>query len=378
MAARQPSFMQEYRAGSMQAHQASVARGDGNTGHSAVQSWGRFTCFGMGVSMVRPLDPLASSLERRLSEVDLVECWAWWLVKHQLVNTETAWSYVSTVNAWHERACGVKLAGGMPLTRVKGMLDGLQNLLQRPVSRRLRVGVRPRQLQRGITAALQPAQSSADANAAALMECALVGVLRAGELAATRGAFNPRLQPTRADARFNWRGGRIVDVTIWVVNSKAKGAERYRKVEKHLPMRGRYCSPGLALWFLLHVADPTPAEAAATTPLFRVPATGRVLSVDQVRSTLRRCMQAIGRDGSLYGAHSMRIGGATALAWQRAPHYTIQTIGRWSSDAYLAYLRSRRSELDSYVQGIADADVDDFQNDFIGIDDFDFDAEDDM
>ena len=98
---------------------------------------------GLGVPMLRPLDPLSSSLARKLSEVDLVEAWAYWNVAQVGVNTETAWQYVGVANAWHERVSGVRLAAGMPLTRVHNMLQGMQTLTGSPVLRRKRVGVRP-------------------------------------------------------------------------------------------------------------------------------------------------------------------------------------------------------------------------------------------
>ena len=96
---------------------------------------------------------------------------------------------------------------------------------------------------------------------------------------------------------------------------------------------------------------------AASTPLFRDPATGRILTVSFVREKLRACMAAIGRDGSSYGAHSLRIGGVTALAWWRAPGSVIQDHGRWRSDSYLRYVRARRAEMYEWAVLIASADT---------------------
>lgn len=380
MAVRQPGFLQMYRAAAVEAHNASVVRQDGNSSHTAVQSWGRFTLQGLGVPMLRPLDPLSSSLARKLSEVDLVEAWAYWNVAQVGVNTETAWQYVGVANAWHERVSGVRLAAGMPLTRVHNMLQGMQTLTGSPVLRRKRVGVRPKCLRAGIDRTLSPASNPADANMAALMEAAIVALARCGELAVGRGVQDLRRHPARSDVTFRWRhgvvGGFLLEATLHIVNSKAKGAERYRKLPVPLPARGKYLSPGLALWHLVSVVDPVPAGAAASTPLFRDPATGRALTVSAVRMALRSCMATLGLDGTAYGAHSLRIGGATALAFLRAGPATIQQMGRWRSDAYLSYLRDRRAEVIGYAVGIAGADVDDLATDYLGVDDFEFDAED--
>ena len=380
MSVRQPGFLELYRDGAARAHNATVVRGDGNCGHTAVQSWGRFAIQGLGVPMVRPLDPLASSLAQKLAEVDLVESWAWWNVTQVGVSTETAWQYVGVMNAWHERATGVRIAGGMLLTRVRSMLDGLQTLSGRPVTRRRRVGVRPARLREGIDAVMRPASDALDANYAALMEVGLVALARCGELAVGRGAFDQRRHPARADVQFAWRGGVVggerLETTIHIVNSKARGAERFRKLPVPLPTSGRYLSPGLALWYLMSQADPVRGAAARVTPLFRDPSSGRALTVDAVRVKLRACMAGIGLDGSVYGAHSLRIGGATALSALRAGAATIQRMGRWRSDAYLRYLRDQRPEVMGFATAVAGADVDDFEADFVAVDDFEFYEED--
>jgi hypothetical protein len=41
-----------------------------------------------------------------------------------------------------------------------------------------------------------------------------------------------------------------------------------------------------------------------------------------------------------FSGHSLRAGGATDLANNGVPHYLIQSIGRWSSDAFKIYLRN--------------------------------------
>ena len=88
-------------------------------------------------------------------------------------------------------------------------------------------------------------------------------------------------------------------------------------------------------------------------------------------------MHAIGRDSSAYGAHSLRIGGATALAWMRVPGEDIQCAGRWHSGAYLAYIRERRGETLRMLTQVAGAETDDMEADFVDIDLNGFDGDDD-
>lgn len=216
---------------------------------------------------------------------------------------------------------------------------------------------------------------------AAALECTLVAIARAGEMCSTRAnlAFTRSRHPSRADVRFEFdAAGLPVSCTIWIINSKARGAERLRKLPVPLPMAGRYLSPGLALYYLLHVIDPTPSFMAASIPLFRDPRTGRILTVTYIRSSLRSCMTAIGRDATVYGAHSLRIGGATALAFLHIPGDQIQAAGRWHSGAYLRYLRQTRGSALRNLTLVASAETDDMEADFVDIDAHGFDEDDDL
>ena len=50
-------------------------------------------------------------------------------------------------------------------------------------------------------------------------------------------------------------------------------------------------------------------------------------------------MASIGLDARRYGAHSLRIGGASAALAAGVPPATIRLMGRWSSDVYEIYCR---------------------------------------
>lgn len=201
--------------------------------------------------------------------------------------------------------------------------------------RRRRLGIRPADLSASMDL-LYSVSSARDCNFAALMQVATVGILRGGELTSglKKGVFDAGRHPTRADVFFSYRDGVAISCTILAVNSKAKGIEARRKLPVYLPMQGKFLSPGLALWYLVSIIDPVPAALRASTPLFRDPSSGSIISVPAMKSEVRRLMAAIGRDPSLYGAHSCRIGGATTMAFLQAGRDIIKDCGRWKSAAH--------------------------------------------
>ena len=60
----------------------------------------------------------------------------------------------------------------------------------------------------------------------------------------------------------------------------------------------------------------------------------------QFTKELRILLAQDGHHPAHYAGHSFRIGAATTAASQGLPHWLIQTLGRWSSDCYLRYIRT--------------------------------------
>ncbi|MGL5102545.1 MAG: hypothetical protein ACRC6N_08390, partial [Plesiomonas sp.] len=46
-----------------------------------------------------------------------------------------------------------------------------------------------------------------------------------------------------------------------------------------------------------------------------------------------------------FSSHSFRIGAATTAAQKGLSQHQIQTLGRWSSEAFKSYIRSDRSHI---------------------------------
>ena len=66
---------------------------------------------------------------------------------------------------------------------------------------------------------------------------------------------------------------------------------------------------------------------------------GRPLSRSLLTAWMRRILMSAGVPGN-FSSHSFRIGAATVAARNGIPDHQIQALGRWSSSAYLSYIRT--------------------------------------
>jgi hypothetical protein len=82
-----------------------------------------------------------------------------------------------------------------------------------------------------------------------------------------------------------------------------------------------------------------------------------VLSPDQMSSAVQSVAAEMGFSRRRFSPHSLRYGGASALAAAGAPSYVIQTVGRWKSLAFLQYLKLSRSILDGVHEAITNPKV---------------------
>jgi hypothetical protein len=79
-------------------------------------------------------------------------------------------------------------------------------------------------------------------------------------------------------------------------------------------------------------------------------------------------MIAVGEDPTQFGAHSYRIGGATALFQAGADPLVIRTMGRWSSDCYRLYVRACFASTLDWSKRCGSQHVDDVAGEFEEVD----------
>ena len=82
----------------------------------------------------------------------------------------------------------------------------------------------------------------------------------------------------------------------------------------------------------------------ANSPLF-IFKDGRPLTRQRFSNILNTSLSRLGYDSTLYNTHSFRIGAATTARQANIPDPSIQMLGRWKSNAYLAYIRTPPQEL---------------------------------
>jgi hypothetical protein len=92
------------------------------------------------------------------------------------------------------------------------------------------------------------------------------------------------------------------------------------------------------------------------TPIFTIWIYNQIehITSTQIRNMLRDAVKAIGKD-TLHisvdeiGTHSIRSGAAMAMFLGGCPVFVIMMIGRWSSDAFLRYIRKQVEEFNHDV-----------------------------
>lgn len=334
--------------------------GKGGDSQPGVRWWIKFCIYGLGVSVARVVSedaPLAEKLEEEL----LVMRFACWLVEERGVTPETARKYVAGVQAWHERRFGIRLAGGLKMARLPAMLKGMWRKQGGRRPRKLRKGVRPRMLRRAMRACIS-GDTAAEANWVAALTVGFCGLLRGAELGlGPRKRWNPAECLTRADVQFRTRQGKRY-VIIMMRPCKNDKVEQGKTVPLLLSGGGKFLDPVAALERLFAL-DPVPEAEEARTPLFRE-AAGAALTTRRVRAVVKALMAAVGEDPALYGAHSLRIGGATAALAKGVPAMVIRAMGRWSSEIYEIYCRASDEAVLRFGAAIASADYEDLESEF--------------
>ena len=316
---------------------AAVRDRAGGARSTGVRWWLKFCVFGRSTSPVTSLTA-SSPMEAKLEAETLLMDFAIWLAtckpSGNEISAKSISKYISEVRAWHLRTQRTHLTGDLDYSQIKGLVRGLSRELPQP-KQRVRFGVRTQDLARAMHEQLSSGTQSATMWTA-LLSTAFCGLMRAAEVSTQDGVpFDPLINLTRSDVSFK-KDSQGVEYMIVMMRPSKQYPGAHKDVPLLISSGGTLIDPVRAMRRMLE-ADPVPAEQASTTPLFRL-GYGTV-AVSQVRAMVKALMSALGLDATKYGAHSLRIGGATAALAAGMSPATIRAAGRWSSDIYQIYCR---------------------------------------
>ena len=165
------------------------------------------------------------------------------------------------------------------------------------------------------------------------------GFLRSGEATVpSDGAFDSKAHMTYEDVSVD----NIGDPQTIKVRLKASKTDPFRKgVDIVIGRTQNKLCPVTAMLAYLVMRGPKPGF------LFQF-SDGRLLTKSRFVEAVRQVLSTIGLNPLHYAGHSFRIGAATAASTCGLNDSTIQMLGRWSSSAYLSYIRTPRDNLASF------------------------------
>lgn len=283
----------------------------------------------------------SSQIELKVQAETRLLDFAVWYAKEKpsgrAVNSETLLRYMRQILKWHRGTFKTDFMGGLSEATLVELINGISEATVSPPARP-RWGVRTQDLAAGIEADLDES-SRPGSTWAALFSVGFQGLMRGCELGVRGGrTFDTVKDLTRADLKFGRaRGGkRFAQLTMRV--GKRKGAIKDTIVI--FTDDGTLVNAYRRLRAMVDI-DPVSDEEAASVPLFRH-ADGAAISVSDIRRVLKWLMQQRGLDPARFGAHSLRIGGATAALAAGLSPAAIRAAGRWGSDVYQVYTRATR------------------------------------
>jgi hypothetical protein len=335
-----------------------MADGKGGQHSTGVRYWLIYTVFVRGVSPIQ--DPRDQSWETAAEFEDLLEDCAVWVAvckpSGNLVSHGSIGKYISSIRAWYRRTYRRKLGLGAEGSRINDVLKGYAREVPQPPPME-RHGCTPRDLILG----LERVRASQMWRAATTFAVSVMA--RGCEIALDAGrgeTFEPSEHMMATDVKFFYENG-VRHARVHMRKRKDLRVLRGKQTYVIVPGGGAIfdAAEELWLWTELRRAMGIPDDA----PLF-CHDSGAMITVDQVRDLVKGIMEAVGRLPSLYGAHSLRIGGASAALAAGVPPQLIRLLGRWSSDVYQIYCRMSSQAAISAGQQLCSAEVDPLERQF--------------
>ena len=320
---------------------ASVADGRGGEHATGVRAWVVYSVWGRGLSPLPDAQRMRADFSYAAAIEDRLEDFAIWYATYEpfgnRVSHTSVGKYVSQVRAWYHRITRVVLGLGAEGSRIADVLKGYARLVDQPPPLE-REGCMPDDLRAGLDAVYPAGASASSAAMRAALTYGFASFSRGCEFAlddSRREAFDSTQHITPADVT-PVPAADSLNLRVKMRKRKDLRVLRGKHSEVFLAGGGSVLDPvgEMMEWLRVRRALGLPDDG----PLFCWP-DGRGFVVREIRTAVKAVMQAAGRDPDRYGAHSLRIGAATAALASGVPPQLIRLMGRWSSDVYEIYCR---------------------------------------
>lgn len=343
---------------------ASHSSGDGARSSTAVRWWVIYCVHVLGVN---PIQPRHASDELRETYENLLEDCMVWLMIYQPsgrpVSAKTCGKYASTIRGWYKRHYRGVLGVGAAAARLNDVLKGAAREIPQPPPLE-RHGCTAAALRDGL-ARQYPLDAAGEAGTRhamlhAALQTAFAGLMRGCELACDDAEAFSHTEHILPD-----------DVTFF----GEQGVHMRLQMRKRKDLRvlsGKQATVAIAGGGTILDAPAACrrwAAARGAAGLTRGHAffcwpDGSPLRTRHVCAAVKACMAAVGLDPDRFGAHSLRIGGATAALAAGVSPQLIRLMGRWSSDVYEIYCRMSLESALRVGTAIASTDATTFEGGF--------------
>ena len=172
------------------------------------------------------------------------------------------------------------------------------------------------------------------------LEClfllAFYGFLRCSEFTSSNTRFDPSLHPCLSDLS-------VLDSSTLIYTLKRSKTDQFGSSSPiYLFKLNSPLSPYEPL--TRHLSIRQSQSASPSDPLF-ITESGSIVTRTWFHHHLRLILTKAGYAAKHFSGHSFRIGAASTASRKGVPEHTIQILGRWSSQAYHAYIRSNPHDL---------------------------------
>ena len=173
---------------------------------------------------------------------------------------------------------------------------------------------------------------------------AFFGFFRLGEIILpTEESYNPCLHISAGDVRLD----NTADPSVIQIHLKRSKTDQYgHRTMVYLGRSSNALCPIAAISAFMVVRGASPGP-------FFMKQDGTPLSKQTVIKQVQKAISAMGVNPEAYTGHSFRIGAATAAAHHGLQDSTIQMLGRWTSDAFRAYIHTPREQLAAFSATIS-------------------------